>query len=353
MKFWFLFATVCLISCSMEAGGDTDALSAWFAENGVATAYTVDSLEVELAPARSFAPGFNPTPYRLSSQGTLGDTLGVSHALVFDMAHPDTALLLRADSAYYASYFDAAALPARQGVLSFAYRPDTASAWSDEGEASISLKDSLWVRFPEALQGKLRALSPDSLGVWGAQVRVSASTFMRVSLSRLDTTVRNVLQADSVVDPCASCLHAGIRETLALAFDAQPLLDSLKAKTRGIPLLAQMQIPRLTTGANSEIDTVHLPLYVVSLLDSVGAGGFRPYGEGFVSDTSSANRDGDLVQVTQMMRWTFDTYDLNKPDSLRFVFRFGSPGEGYLLGRYDFSKVLTPSIRFKIFTATP
>jgi hypothetical protein len=72
-----------------------------------------------------------------------------------------------------------------------------------------------------------------------------------------------------------------------------------------------------------------------------------------VADTSSAKRDGDFVQVTQMMRWTFDTYDLGTSDSLRFVFRLGYPGEGYLLARYDFAEILAQPVKFKIFTATP
>jgi hypothetical protein len=75
--------------------------------------------------------------------------------------------------------------------------------------------------------------------------------------------------------------------------------------------------------------------------------GAGSYGEGFVPDTSSANRDGDKVQVTQAVRWISSA----PSDSLRFVFRLGYAGEGYMLGQYDFTGLFDAPLAFKVYLA--
>lgn len=409
-----------LVSCLFDATADSSSKSEWFENNGFPTAYKVKTLALDSLLPRVSAVGFDSTPVVQTYRAALGGASGVEQNLLLDFGFRDSVFLakcratgvagaavlrLYTDSTFY-NDLQKASLPIADSLqLRLSWKLDkgrgsafvdsvgdvTDSAWvttwrsnnvvSDSADTSMvlnitAIRDSFDIPLPAALRETIFSVT-DAMHL---QLRVSVVNPPRIlrvrstkwsyseplikltadTLSKAYDAYRMAQQSRVVESECAGCLvlHGGIRESLLVEFDAQPILKALSdfygdgfpnvqngdslMDVRQAVVMAQIAVGRDSSTLGSELG-YPVPVFAASLIDSLkGDGSYWQYTEGYKLDTNSIKTKGHpnllyfpgdslSLQITGALRRFINTAATLPSPTFRVVLRMGRP----MLAPYD------------------
>jgi hypothetical protein len=327
-----LLASFLCVLCTACSSDDSDALSKWFGNQGIATSYGKQYEEIEVS-LKDCSLGFNASAYMVRSLAALGNANGIEQSLYFGLEATDSLFpvwKLRADSIFYIDFYEGNVPDDHKEITAKFYwvmESETESedtTWlklqkefTDSADISIDWKaggtlDTFIVSLPE----KLKALKADTLRLLVGIKALSNNKVLRIAPpSKLDIpNLLRVAQKTIISGECKQCLHAGVRESLNVVFEAGK--DKIKAGKAVI--FAQLVLPKSSDATANELGH---PMLVYAYSDG--------YLEDYRIDTAFVKEYGEhpnlvfgeadtlKLQVTKNLR--------SLPNSLKFTLRLGNP----------------------------
>jgi hypothetical protein len=380
--FLLLFLCVVFVACSSD---DSSALNEWFIDNGIASSYGLQQEEIYLSVEKSFT-GANNSAYLVSSYAALGNTNGVEQMLYFglEVLNPLSSVWkLRTDSIFYKDIYDGK-IPDWQKTINAEF------CWREESETqndttwlkfsnepsdckpikSFSLKagtsqDTFYVSLPDEFLNLRRNVSADTLRLL-TSIRLLDNTVLRIAkplIADIPGLLR-VAQKTIISKKCEQCLHAGVGESLSVAFNIKAE-DKIKIAGKSV-VFAELIIPKSSDATGSELERP-VPVYVYSSDGNL---------EDYRVDTAYVKEHGhpNLVfwegnslrlQVTQSLRNYVNAAN-SQEDALGFTLRLGTPmlnpksyyfynlssskvfSDRFAFALYDFSSALAPDEQVKL-----
>jgi hypothetical protein len=338
------FLCAFFIACSSD---DSSALNLWFGDQGLATSYGKDSLEIPVS-VKTASTGYDSSAYMVSSYAVLGNVNGVERTLYFGL---DTLSSedwrLRPDTVFYNDFYKGVVPDEHKelGATIYWLKEDSTehdTAWlkferkifTDANSANINIgwKDSaFFISLPDGLP-KLKSTVKLKLNSNNSVLRIAPPNIADIS------GLLRVGQKASILEDCKTCLHAGVRESLFVSFAIDEKFDKTV-------VFAELVLPKSGDIAGSELG-LPVPVYVHGENNSEN---YNRVNVSYVKEHGYSNLvfcEGDSLklQVTRGLRnhsalnplpdtlgfslWLFD-HPMHKPDSLSF---YNRPA----YSRYDF-----------------
>jgi len=392
----FLILFLCAVFWACSSDDDSVALNEWFGDRGIANSYGLQSEDIYLSVKNSSTNIADTSAFLIGSLAVLGNANGIEHSLYFDLKA--TRLLspvwkLRTDTIFYRDFYPSG-FPDEQKTI------DAEFCWLIENEAQ---HDTTWLKFLEPFDDEnckpiifewQEGVSQDTFSISLPDEfldlrRNNASDTLRL-LTRIrllaDNTVlriappptatanilvdipalQRVAQKTRVPNECEQCLHAGVGESLSLAFDVNEE-DIIKIVGRPM-VFAELILPKSNT-ATSELGRP-IPVYAFNINGNL---------EGYRVDTAYVNNhkhhpnlvfwEGDSLrlQVTQSLRNYVNT--ANPRDTLGFTLRLDTPmlnpeshtffnsrtnrvfSDRFAFALYDFSSAFAEPVKLRLWFA--
>lgn len=319
----FLISFLCALftACSSD---DSEALNEWFNDQNLATSYSKDPLEIDIA-IKIKSGGFDDSAYTVNSYAALGKLKSMEHSLYFDLEATSplsSEWTFRTDGVFYADV--KSAISDRQKAKKVKI------SWPEQS-AEIDLNwnnDTFYVSLPEGLRelGK-NASATDTLKLRVKLQLLSDDVVLRIADPTSDISgLRRVAQKTELLEDCEKCLYAGIRESLLVSFEINDT-DREKIAKAGTVVFAQLVLPKQSDTAGSELG-LPVPVYVYYRRDTTSTYVLDDY----KVDTTYVNNYGhpNLVfwkgdslklQVTRNMR-NYTAAVGSQPDTLKLLLGF-------------------------------
>jgi len=318
----FLISFLCalFIACSSN---DSDALKEWFDNQGIATSYGSEFVEIGLNK-KHVSPGYNDSAYIAGSFAALGiaNNIKQSFYIGLETTQPlPSVWKLRADSLFYADIYKGN-FPNGQMEVKFSWLEESKiehdTTWVKFAKEIVNSKtitiafknDTLYIQIPKEIEK-----SKDTLRLLVNIEPISEDVILR--LARPNTTdipgFLRIAQKSKILEECNYCLHSGIGDSLNVSFEMNDgIKNAIDSRT---VVFAQLVFPIQNESTENEFD-FPIPVYAYS------AGVFEPYrvDTAFVREHGHPNlvfaqNDSLRLQVTHGLR----------RDSLAFTLRLGNP----------------------------
>jgi len=371
----FLILFLCVVFSSCSSDDDSEALNEWFKDRGIVGSYRLQQVDIDLS-VKSALPGANTPAFLVSSSAVLGNANGIEQSLYFGLVVSEplaSVWNLRADSIFYADFYSGNVPEEHKKIEARFY-------WLIEPKTE---HDTTWLKFQEnftdsadisinafsiSLPEKFLKLKADTLRLLVGIKLLKNNTILRIappSIANIPGLLR-VAQITKISDECEQCLHAGVRESLSVAFEIKP---EDKIRIAGKPVVfAELILPKLNA-ATSELGRP-VPVYVYS-----GNGSLEDYRV----NTSYVNEhkhhpnllfwEGDSLrlQVTQSLRNYVNA--ANSKILLEISLRLGTPmlipdspfffnlrtsrvfSDRFAFASYDFSSALAEPVKLRLYLA--
>jgi hypothetical protein len=282
-----LISFSCVFFAACSSSDDAPALNEWFNNQNIATSYGKDFMEIDVSVKDSFNLGFDNSAYMVSSYAALGNVNGVEQLLYFGLEVLDSLSpiwKLRTDSIFYADIYKGV-VPDEQKTID---AKDVEFCWRVEDE---SQHDSLWLMFPLepfkdgdckqiksyewkagtsrdtfsiSLPDEFLKLKADTLRLLAGIRLLTNNTVLRIAPpSKADIPgLLRVAQKTKKLDKCEQCLHAGVRESLSVAFEIN---ENDKKKIAGRTVVfAELVLDKISDAAGSSELGFPVPVHVYS-----------------------------------------------------------------------------------------
>ena len=396
----FLILFLCVVFSACSSDDDPVALNEWFKDRGIANSYSLQQEDIFLS-VKNASSGADASTYLVSSSAVLGKANGIEQSLYFGLTVLEAlspVWKLRTDTVFYKDFYEGK-FPDAQKTINAKF------CWLEESETQL---DTTWLKFSvpfteenckptKSFQWKAGASQdtfivslPDefiNIERSADTLRLLAGLFTDNAILRIAPPTRGdipgllrVAQKTRISNECKQCLHAGVRESLSVAFEIK---KEDKIRIAGKPVVfAELILPK-SNGTTSELGRP-VPVYVYSnngslenyrvntaYVDSC----WHPNLVFLESDTLKSCRninpvfwkDSLRLQVTQSLR---NYVNVTNPDTLGFTLILGTPmlipnsrnffnssrnprvfSNRSAFARYDFSSVFTDSVKLRLWLA--
>lgn len=378
----FLILLLCVVFWACSSDDDSVALNEWFGDRGIANSYGLQPEDIYLSVKNS-STDVDTSAFLVSSVATLGSVNSIEQMLYFGLEATGSlspVWNLRTDSVFYADFYDGNVPEKHKGIKARFYwlkenKTEHDTTWlkfqnqfTDSADINIDWKaGATRDTFSILLPTEFSELKDDTLRLLVGIRSLADDAVLRIAppnTSDIPALLR-VAQKTRISDECEQCLHAGIGQSISLAFDVS---EEDKIKIAGKPMVfAELILPK-TNDATSELG---FPVPV--LVSSNGSS------EGYRVDTAYVNEHGyhpNLVfwegdslrlQVTQSLRNYVNA--ASSRDTLGFTLRFGPPmlnpkshafsnsssnrvfADRSAFALYDFSPALAEPVKLRLWFA--
>jgi hypothetical protein len=382
----FLILFLCVVFSACSSDDDSEALNEWFKDRGIASSYSLQQEDIDLS-VKSVLPGADVSAFLVSSSAALGKANGIEQSLYFGLKVSEAlspVWKLRIDTVFYRDFHNRK-FPDAQKTINAKF------CWLKESETQ---HDTTWLKFSvpftkenckpiKSFQWKAGA-SQDTFSVSlpdeflniernADTLRLLAGLFTDNAILRIAPPTRGdipgllrVAQITKISDECKQCLHAGVRESLSVAFEIKSE-DRIKIDGKQV-VFAELILPK-SNGTTSELGHP-VPVYVYSSNGSLED--YRvdiDYVNNYKHHPNLVFWEGDSLrlQVTQGLRNYVNA--ANSQDILEFSLRLGTPmlipeslffynlrtsrvfSDRFAFASYDFGSALAKPVKLRLWIA--
>ncbi|MDR2593674.1 MAG: hypothetical protein LBC87_02765 [Fibromonadaceae bacterium] len=328
----FLILLLCALFAACSSDDDSANFKKWFDDQGIATSYGKYDDEIDVSLMKdSSGLGYDSSASMVNTFAALGNVNGVEHKLYFGLRAVDkldSVWRLRTDSIFYANFYEGKIPEEQKNIKAKFYwlkekETEHDTTWlklqkefSDSADVSIDwisggTRDTFNLSLPEEFL-ELRATTADTLRLFTGIRLITNDVVLRIA-PPITSDISGLLRVaqKTRVESCGDlCLHAGVRESLNVAFEVGK--DKIKANKTVV--FAQLVLPKSSDTTGSELGSP-VPMFV--------------FNEEYRVDTASVKNDGH----PNLVFWKGDTLKLQVtrnlrryvPNTFAITLRLGNP----------------------------
>ncbi|MDR2583968.1 MAG: hypothetical protein LBC75_10855 [Fibromonadaceae bacterium] len=315
---------IILLLCALFAACSSDnsaTVKEWFDNQGIATSYGKDSIEIEISLKNSkLGRDTSTSTSMVSSFAVLGNANNVEQILYFGLrtvGKLDSVWNLKPDSVFYANFYEGNIPDEHKNIQARFY-------WSKETE---TVHDTTWLKFQKPftdsadisidsfsvlLPTKFRELKADTLRLFVGIKLLTNNAILRIAAPAISDISGLLRVAQKThVESCGDlCLHGGVRESLDVVFE----VGKNKIKANKTVVFAQLVLPKSSDTTGSELGRA-VPVLV--------------FNEEYRIDTDFVEKNGH----SNLVFWEGDTLKLQVtkklrnyvPNTFSLTLRLGNP----------------------------